>query len=60
VKLPNNLGTALDAMEADALVRGALPGEMWDVFIDYKRDEWETFLATVTAWDHERYMDCLP
>ena len=29
-------------------------------FIDYKRDEWDKFLATVTAWDHETYMDCLP
>ena len=60
VKLPQNLGAALDALEGDALVRGALPGEMWDVFIDYKRDEWDRFLATVTAWDHETYMDCLP
>jgi glutamine synthetase len=60
VKLPMNLGAALDAIEADAVIRAALPGEMWDVFIDYKRDEWDRFLATVTAWDHETYMDCLP
>ena len=60
VKLPNNLGTALDAIEADPLVRSSMPGEMWDVFIDYKRDEWDKFLATVTAWDHDTYMDCLP
>lgn len=60
VKLPTNLGMALDAIEADAVVRGALPNEMWDVFIDYKRDEWDRFLATVTAWDHDTYMDCLP
>jgi glutamine synthetase len=59
-KLPNNLGSALDALEADPLVRSSMPGEMWDVFIDYKRDEWDKFLATVTAWDHETYMDCLP
>ena len=60
VKLPTNLGMALDAMAGDAVVRAALPGEMWDVFIDYKRDEWDRFLATVTAWDHDTYMDCLP
>jgi len=51
---------ALDAIEADPLVRSALPGEMWDVFIDYKRDEWDKFLATVTGWDHDTYMDYLP
>ena len=60
VKLPTHLGIALDAIEGDPLVRSALPGEMWDVFIDYKRDEWDKFLATVTAWDHDTYMDSLP
>ena len=59
-KLPTNLGAALDAIERDPLVRSALPGEMWDVFIDYKRDEWDKFLATVTGWDHDTYMDYLP
>jgi glutamine synthetase len=59
-KLPTNLGMALDAIEGDPLVRSALPGEMWDVFIDYKRDEWDKFLATVTGWDHDTYMDYLP
>ena len=60
VKLPTNLGAALDAIESDEVIRGALPGEMWNVFIDYKRDEWERFLSTVTQWDVDTYMDCLP
>ena len=60
VKLPSNLGAALDAIEADPLVRSAMPGEMWDVFIDYKRDEWDKFMATVRQWDLDTYMDCLP
>ena len=29
-------------------------------FIDYKRDEWDKFMATVTQWDLDTYMDCLP
>ena len=26
----------------------------------HKRDEWETFLSTVTEWDVDTYLDCLP
>ncbi len=59
-KLPMCLGDALAAISADDVIRGALPGEMWDVFIDYKTDEWERFLATVTDWDLSTYIDCLP
>ncbi|MFQ5775696.1 MAG: glutamine synthetase family protein [Kiloniellaceae bacterium] len=60
VKLPMSLGEALDAFEQDEVVKAALPGEMYDVFMDYKRDEWEKFLATVTQWDLDTYLDCLP
>lgn len=59
-KLPISLGEALDALDDDAVVRSALPGEMYQVWNHYKRDEWETFLATVTEWDLEQYIDCLP
>jgi len=58
--IPISLGEALDALEADPTIREALPGEMYPVFMHYKRDEWETFLATVTEWDLEQYIDCLP
>ncbi|MEX2124467.1 MAG: glutamine synthetase family protein [Woeseia sp.] len=59
-KIPISLGEALDALEQDKTVRSALPGELYKVLNDYKRDEWETFLATVTEWDLKKYMDCLP
>ncbi len=39
---------------------GALPGDMERVFMHYKRDEWERFLATVSDWDVEEYLDILP
>ena len=28
-----------------------MPGEMYNVFMHYKRDEWERFRATVTDLD---------
>lgn len=59
-KIPVSLGEALDALDADETVKSALPGELYQVFNHYKRDEWETFLATVTEWDLEHYIDCLP
>jgi glutamine synthetase len=33
---------------------------MFKVFMHYKRDEWERFMATVTDWDTENYLDYLP
>ena len=37
-----------------------MPDEMYRVFMHYKRDEWERFMATVTEWDLQSYRDCLP
>jgi glutamine synthetase len=59
-QLPMSLGEGLDAFDASSLAKSALPGEMYDVFMHYKRDEWQKFLATVTDWDIEMYLDCLP
>jgi glutamine synthetase len=59
-KLPMSLGEALAALERDEVIKSALPGEMYRVFMHYKRDEWEKFMATVTNWDIEMYLDYLP
>jgi glutamine synthetase len=59
-KIPFSLGEALQALEADEVVKSSMPGDMYRVFMHYKRDEWERFLATVTEWDVETYLDVLP
>jgi len=59
-KLPMFLGEALDRLERDETIRQALPGDMYRVFMHYKRDEWEKYMATVTQWDVDTYIDCLP
>ncbi len=41
-------------------MKGALPGRLYDVYMHYKRDEWERYLAAVTDWERERYLDVLP
>ena len=60
-KLPMSPGRGARALEQDEVIKAALPGEMYRVFMHYKRDEWERFLATVTDWDISRYTsDYLP
>ena len=61
LQLGKAIGAALhDALEADEVVRGALPGRLYDVFMHYKRDEWERYLAAVTNWEREQYLDVMP
>ncbi len=59
-KIPMTFGDALDALEADDVIRGAMPGDLYRVFMHYKRDEWERYCATVSDWDVEEYLDVLP
>jgi len=59
-KIPMTFGAALDALEADDVIRSALPGDMERVFMHYKRDEWERYCAQVSDWDVKEYLDVLP
>jgi glutamine synthetase len=59
-KLPMTLGDALKELANDEVIKSSMPGEMYTVFEHYKRDEWERFNHTVTDWDLETYLDCLP
>ncbi len=59
-RLPMTLGDALAALEKDPVIRAAMPGEMYRLYDEYKRDEWERFLHTTTEWDIKTYLDCLP
>ena len=59
-RLPRYFGEALDALAADDVVRSAMPGRLYEIYDEYKRDEWDRFNAEVSNWDLERYIDCLP
>lgn len=59
-KLPMTLGAALEALAADDVIKSGMPGEMYRLYNEYKTDEWERFNHTVSNWDQETYMDCLP
>jgi glutamine synthetase len=59
-KLPMSLGEALNRLAEDEVVKSAMPGDMYKIYHWYKNDEWEKFMATVTDWDQDMYLDCLP
>ena len=59
-KLPMTLGEALDRLADDEVIKRAMPDEMYRVFTHYKGYEWARFNATVTEWDVQRYLDCMP
>ena len=40
--------------------RSAMPGRLYKVFNHYKRDEWERYLAAVTDWERDEYLEVLP
>ncbi len=59
-RLPTDLRDALDALADDPVILGAMPGDMERCFFHLKRDEWERFMATVTSWDYDRFLEMLP
>ncbi|MCB2094088.1 MAG: glutamine synthetase [Rhodobacteraceae bacterium] len=59
-KLPMSLGEALDHLSRSKVVQRGMPGEMYRLYDEYKRDEWARFMSTVTEWDKDTYMECLP
>jgi glutamine synthetase len=55
--LPSTLEKALDALEEDKLLRGAL-GLAGESFIKLKRQEWEEYATKrITDWEYEKYFD---
>ena len=53
--LPQSLGEALDALEADDVITEALGETLTDEFLRLKRDEALAYARHVSAWELERY-----
>ncbi|CAN5461720.1 type I glutamate--ammonia ligase [soil metagenome] len=54
--LPQRFGDALDALEADEVLCGALGSELVETFLAIKRFELERFMAYTTDWELTEYM----
>lgn len=54
--LPQTLSAALDALEADTVIRAAL-GPVVDEFIELKRMEWVEYMRHVSDWELRHYLE---
>ena len=55
--LPQNLNEALDALEADAVVREGIGQELAEEFVRLKRMEWVEYQRHVSPWEVDRYLE---
>ena len=54
--LPGNLLEALNALESDEVIAGALGDHALSYFLQAKRREWRDYIATVSQWEIDRYL----
>jgi glutamine synthetase len=55
--LPASLEEALDALEADTLVREALGPQVYERFMQAKRLEWEDYRLEISDWELKKYLN---
>ncbi|MFC5337163.1 glutamine synthetase family protein [Leucobacter denitrificans] len=60
VVVPNTLGMAIDAFEADEYLMGAMPEELTRIFLQLKRDEWARYCGQITQWEFDQYWEAIP
>jgi glutamine synthetase len=55
-ELPRDLHEALDLLEKDDVITGALGPHIYGRFVEAKREEWQEYIGKVSAWELERYL----
>lgn len=55
--LPENLGQAVDALEADDVIMDALGPHVAEKFVQAKRAEFSDYRASVSEWEVDRYLE---
>ena len=54
--LPRTLAEAIDCFEADPLGQQVMGDLMFKTFVDFKRDEWDSYLSHISDWEIDRYL----
>jgi glutamine synthetase len=54
--LPRTLGEAITDFAADPLAREVFGERMFDAYVDFKQNEWESYHTAVSSWEIERYL----
>ncbi|PRI11525.1 glutamine synthetase family protein [Leucobacter massiliensis] len=60
VRVPNTLGDAIQAFEADEYLMGAMPEELTRIFLQLKRDDWGRYCGLITQWEFDQYWEAIP
>ncbi|MFC3957549.1 type I glutamate--ammonia ligase [Halovivax cerinus] len=55
--LPSNLGEAIDALEDNEVIKGALGKHVSEKFVEAKRQEFQDYLVDVSQWELDRYLE---
>jgi len=55
--LPENLGEAIDELEADEVVSDALGEHVFENFVEAKRQEHKEYLVDVSQWELDQYLE---
>ncbi|MGD8456823.1 MAG: type I glutamate--ammonia ligase [Anaerolineales bacterium] len=56
IQLPASLAEALDELDRDVVLKGALGPVIIEAFLRAKWAEWEEYITTVTDWEVKRYL----
>jgi glutamine synthetase len=54
--LPHDLNEALNELEKDEVITGALGDHVARHFVQAKREEWREYITQVTSWELENYL----
>lgn len=55
-RLPQTLAEAIDAFDADPLSEAVFGAKMKKAWLDFKRDEWSSYINHVSDWEKSRYL----
>jgi glutamine synthetase len=55
--LPRTLADAIEAFAVDPLSKKVFGDAMFDAYVTYKRQEWESYHCAVSDWEQKRYLE---
>ena len=56
-ELPTTLKDALECMKSDEVIQKTLGDHIFDMFIEYKTNDWNQYCLYVTPWEIMKYLD---
>jgi glutamine synthetase len=52
-----NLRVALTELKNNEVIRGALGEHLFNIYYEAKKDEWKSYIASVSDWEVKRYLE---